>query len=205
MIASAANAAPNMEDDSRLVQQVLAGNDAAFEQLVHRHSRKVARIAGSYFSSRENVEDLVQDVFLKVYQSLDRFRLGEPFEPWLIRITINACYDELRKIRKRREFSLTPPSEEEGQWMEENLNSLRSSPKDPEEQHLVKMVVGRMLDRLPPKDRAALTLRGEGFSLREIGEALGCSMQAANLRLFRARRSLLKTLREARIVATKRK
>jgi RNA polymerase sigma-70 factor, ECF subfamily len=203
MIASAATL--NMEEDSRLVQQVLAGENAAFEQLVQRHTRKVARIAGSYFSNRDNVEDLVQDVFLKVYQSLDRFRLGEPFEPWLIRITINACYDELRKIRKRREYSLTPPSEEEGQWIEESLHSLRLSPRNPEEQHLVKLVVGRLLDRLPPKDRAALMLRGEGFSLREIGEALGCSMQAANLRLFRARRNLLKTLREARIVAAKRK
>jgi RNA polymerase sigma-70 factor, ECF subfamily len=194
-----------MEEDSRLVQQVLEGNDAAFEQLVHRHSRKVARITGSYFSSRENVEDLVQEVFLKVFQSLDRFRLGEPFEPWLIRITINACYDELRKIRKRREYSMTPPSDEEGQWIEESIHSLRASPKNPEEQHLVRLVVSRILDRLPPKDRAALMLRGEGFSLREIGDALGCSMQAANLRLFRARRSLLKTLRDARIIGAKRK
>jgi RNA polymerase sigma-70 factor, ECF subfamily len=194
-----------MEEDSRLVQQVLEGNEAAFEQLVHRHSRKVARITGSYFSSRENVEDLVQEVFLKVFQSLDRFRLGEPFEPWLIRITINACYDELRKIRKRREYSMTPPSDEEGQWIEESIHSLRASPKNPEEQHMVRLVVSRILDRLPPKDRAALMLRGEGFSLREIGDALGCSMQAANLRLFRARRSLLKTLRDARIIGTKRK
>lgn len=194
-----------MEEDSRLVQQVLEGNEAAFEQLVHRHSRKVARITGSYFSSRENVEDLVQEVFLKVFQSLDRFRLGEPFEPWLIRITINACYDELRKIRKRREYSMTPPSDEEGQWVEESIHSLRASPKNPEEQHMVRLVVSRILDRLPPKDRAALMLRGEGFSLREIGDALGCSMQAANLRLFRARRSLLKTLRDARIIGTKRK
>jgi RNA polymerase sigma-70 factor, ECF subfamily len=194
-----------MEEDSRLVQLVLEGDNAAFEQLVQRHSRKVARVAGSYFSNRENVEDLVQEVFLKVYQSLDRFRLGEPFEPWLIRITINACYDELRKIRKRREYSLTPPSDEEGQWIEESIHSLRSSPKNPEEQHMVRLVVGRILDRLPPKDRAALMLRGEGFSLKEIGNALGCSMQAANLRLFRARKSLLKTLREARIIGTKRK
>ena len=194
-----------MEEDSRLVQLVLEGDNAAFEQLVQRHSRKVARVAGSYFSNRENVEDLVQEVFLKVYQSLDRFRLGEPFEPWLIRITINACYDELRKVRKRREYSLTPPSDEEGQWIEESIHSLRSSPKNPEEQHMVRLVMGRILDRLPPKDRAALMLRGEGFSLKEIGDALGCSMQAANLRLFRARKSLLKTLREARIMGTKRK
>ena len=196
---------PDMEEDSRLVQLVLEGDDSAFEQLVQRHSRKVARVAGSYFSNRESVEDLVQDVFLKVYQSLDRFRLGEPFEPWLIRITINACYDELRKIRKRREYSLTPPSDEEGQWIEESIHSLRMSPKNPEEQHIVRLVVGRILDRLPPKDRAALMLRGEGFSLKEIGDALGCSMQAANLRLFRARKSLLKTLREARIMGSKRK
>jgi RNA polymerase sigma-70 factor (ECF subfamily) len=194
-----------MEEDSRLVQRVLEGDDAAFEQLVQRHSRKVARISGSYFSSRENVEDLVQEVFLKVYQSLNRFRLGEPFEPWLIRITINACYDELRKIRKRREYSITPASDEEGQWIEESIHSLRASPRDPEEQHLVRLVVSRILARLPPKDRAALMLRGEGFSLREIGDALGCSMQAANLRLFRARKSLLKTLRDARIIGTKRK
>ena len=100
---------------------------------------------------------------------------------------------------------MTPPSDEEGQWIEESIHSLRLSPRNPEEQHMVRLVVARILDRLPPKDRAALMLRGEGFSLKEIGDALGCSMQAANLRLFRARKSLLKTLREARIMGSKRK
>lgn len=192
-----------MEDDSRLVLQAREGDDEAFEKLVKRHSRKVAKIAGSFFGARENVEDILQEVFLKVYKSLHRFKLDQPFEPWIIRITINACYDELRKIRKRREFSSTAPSEEEGQWFEELLHSSRSSLRSPEEDHVVRLVLGRVLDQMPVKDRATLILRGEGSSLREIGEVLGCSMQAANLRLFRARRSMLRILRELRIVASK--
>lgn len=190
-----------MDDDSSLVLRARDGDDAAFEILVKRHSRKVAKIAGSFFNARENVEDLLQEVFLKVYQSLDRFKLDQPFEPWLIRITINACYDELRKVRKRRELSPTPPSDEDGQWLEELYESSRTDLRSPEEDHLTRLVLTQVLEKLPPKDRAALTLRGQGCSLKEIADVLGCSMQAANLRLFRARRNMLKTLRELRIVA----
>lgn len=176
------------EEEAHLVQQAQGGDHRAFEALVRLHDRRVFALIGSFLRRRQDVEDLAQEVFLKAYLAIGRFRPGAPFGPWLHRIAVNACYDHLRKIRRRPELALDDLGEREKRDLSAGIESGdRLAARDLGE---------RILATLPPKDRLAITLREvQGFEIAEIASALGCSRPAAKVRLFRARRAMQGALR----------
>ena len=176
------------EEEARLIQQAQAGDHEAFEALVRLHDRRVFTLIGSFLRRRQDVEDLAQEVFLKAYLALGRFRPGAPFGPWLHRIAVNACYDHLRKMRRRPELALDDLGEREKRGLSAGIESGdRLAARD---------LAERILATLSPKDRLAITLREiHGFEIAEIASALGCSRPAAKVRLFRARRAMQGALR----------
>src|SRR5216117_4463380 len=91
-----------MNFDLELIVRAQAGNREAQESLVKAFSPMVFRLISRFFRSREDVEDLAQDVFLKVFTRIDQVRPEENFSGWLARVTVNTCYDELRKTRRRK-------------------------------------------------------------------------------------------------------
>src|SRR5687768_10253080 len=91
-----------MKVESELIARAQTGDGSAQEALVRQFSPMVFRLISRFFRSREDVEDLAQNVFLKVFARLDQVRPDENFPGWLSRVTINTCYDELRKIRRRK-------------------------------------------------------------------------------------------------------
>src|SRR5215469_749454 len=91
-----------MEFDRELIVRAQAGDRSAHEAIVSQFSAMVFRLISRFFRSREDVEDLAQDVFLKVFARIDQVRPDENFPGWLARVTVNACYDELRKTRRRK-------------------------------------------------------------------------------------------------------
>src|SRR6266487_6650861 len=91
-----------MNFDRELVVRAQAGDRVAHENLIRQFSPLVFRLITRYFRHREDVEDLAQDVFLKVFARIDQVRPDENFPGWLARVTVNACYDELRKTRRRK-------------------------------------------------------------------------------------------------------
>src|SRR5258705_5563992 len=91
-----------MEFDRELIVRAQAGDRSAYEAIVNQFSAMVFRLISRFFRSREDVEDLAQDVFLKVFARIDQIRPDENFPGWLSRVTINTCYDELRKTRRRK-------------------------------------------------------------------------------------------------------
>ena len=91
-----------MKVESELIRRAQLGNSNAQEELVRQLSPVVFRLISRFFRTREDVEDLAQAVFLKMFSSLDQVRPDENFPGWLSRVTVNTCYDELRKIRRRK-------------------------------------------------------------------------------------------------------
>src|SRR5207248_11370963 len=90
-----------MEFDRELIARAKAGDRSACETIVDQFAPMVFRLISRFFRTREDVEDLAQDVFLKVFSRIDQVRPDENFPGWLARVTVNNCYDELRKTRRR--------------------------------------------------------------------------------------------------------
>src|SRR6185436_2457926 len=94
---------PAAPTDEALVVETLAGEDDAFAELVRRHKRRVFGTASRFARDAHQLDDICQEVFLRAFRNLAKFRGDAPFEHWLARITVSACYDFLRKERRVRE------------------------------------------------------------------------------------------------------
>jgi RNA polymerase sigma-70 factor (ECF subfamily) len=181
--------------DDALVAAAGAGNEAAFEQLFERHRRRAARIAGRFFPQREQIEEIIQDSFTKVYLALGSYHgtHAASFQAWLTQIVVNSCYDQLRRARRRPEHSLDELEESEGHQLAAQLHSAGSNV----ENALVSRDLAiKLLARVSPEDRLVLTLLDvEGFSVAEISEMMNWSISKVKVRAQRARAHLRRVLR----------
>jgi RNA polymerase sigma-70 factor, ECF subfamily len=180
------------EQQADLIRQAQEGDRQAFEALLRLYERHVFAIIGSFLRRKQDAEDLAQDIFLKAYLAIRRFRLGAPFAPWLRRIAINTCYDHLRKTRRRSEVTFTDLGESERDVM--HILTEKGHPlagTESGDQVAARDLAERILAGLTPKDRLVITLREvHGLEITEIADALGCSRAAAKVRLWRARRAM---------------
>lgn len=158
---------PTAEDPlGALAGRVLAGDTEVFAELLARTEPRILGLAWRILGDRDLARDAAQEAYLRAFRSLGRFRQGEPFEPWLVRIAVNACYD---LARKRGPLPLPP----------EVLEGLATHPSthDAEEALLLRQrrdLVRRALAGLPEAERAALVLRDlEGYSTEETARILG--------------------------------
>src|ERR1700756_4416767 len=140
------------EEERDLVRQAQSGTEAAFEELIRRHQQRVLALVGSILRRREDVEDVAQQVFLKVYVSLKRFDLRAAFSTWLYKITVNECWDYLRK-RKVRPLAYEADLSEEQVSRLDGIASADRPPESPSERAEVKELLDWMLDKLPEQDR----------------------------------------------------
>src|SRR6202047_3268204 len=111
----AASKAAGAPDDRELVRRAQGGDKEAYEELVHRHQHRVFSVAGGILRRREDVEDIGQQVFLKAYFSIKRFDQRAAFSTWLYKITVNECWDLLRKKKVRPLVFEAELSEEQSQ------------------------------------------------------------------------------------------
>lgn len=173
-------------NDGVLVRRALEGDRGAFETLVRRYQRLVFRIVGGFLRNPADVEEVAQDVFVRAFLALRRFRPDAPFAPWIAQIATRASYDILRSRRRRAELAWEDLSAAERHAAEELAEGLK-----PGDQTAARDLAERALARLPPKDRQALMLAdAHGFTAGEVGQAMGCSALAVRLRLHRARRAM---------------
>jgi len=187
---------PYPDDDRDLVTKCQKGDTAAFEELVRKYQQTVFNLAYHYIGYREEVEDVAQKIFTKIYFSLPKFDVGRPFFPWLYRIAIIQCYDELRRIRRQKTHTFSELSADET-YSIENLISQNETPVIPDEDRQeMRALLRKVLGQLPDQQRMAIVLRDlEDIPYSRIAEILKCSEQAARLKVFRAR-TRLKTLLE---------
>jgi len=179
-------------DDLELVRAFQSGNEAAFDELVRRYRNAVAAFVIATLGRSSEVEDLSQEVFLRVHQALPRFKPDGSFPAWLYRITINLCRDEIRKKRLRRFFSLDD--------MEPSTSVFRDPSQSSDSatmEHEQQEVILGALEQVNEKYRTALILREyEDMSYEEIASTLGISEQAVKSRIFRAREHLRELLKD---------
>lgn len=177
----------NHDDDTALIRAAQGGNESAFEALVRRYQNQVASIIAATIGTRSGVDDLAQEVFIKVFRSLSRFEFTASFQAWLYRITVNVCLDELRKRKIRRYLALDTS---EGPSSERIVESGRSTDDDMLETEKRNVVLGA-LKKIPAPYRTAIVLREyEDLSYDEIARIMGISTQAVKTRIFRAREKL---------------
>lgn len=182
--------------DDALVAAAAVGNEEAFEQLFERHRRQVARIAGRFFAQRDQVEEIIQDTFTKVYLALHTYHGTHEasFKAWLAQITVNACYDHLRRARRRPEHTMGDLTENESQDFSIKLRAARS---DIEGALVSRDLALKLLARLSAEDRLVLTLLDvEGFSVAEISEMTSWSISKVKVRAHRARAHLRRIMRK---------
>jgi RNA polymerase sigma-70 factor (ECF subfamily) len=182
--------------DPELVARVRGGDDDAFEELFNRHRRRVSLIASRFFRQHEQIEEVLQESFTKAYFALGDFSNAQEasFAAWLARIAFNCCYDELRRLKRRPESSLSNISEEENAWIKEQLRA-EGAGDDVETAAIARDLAGKLLSRLSPEDRMVLVMLDvEGLSVSEIAKIYNWSSSKVKVRAHRARLSLRRVL-----------
>lgn len=190
LTAAKLSAAPSEIADDELVRLALAGDETAFACLFERYRRLVVHLVSRFFNRREEIEDLSQQSFTKIYFSLKDFRGGhdKSFSSWLARLTINSCYDELRRQRLRSENLFSDFSAQEREHFEQIT---AGNSKDTEKSLVAKDLAEKVLSHLDARERLALTLlHGEEFSVAEVAKIVGWSESNVKTRLFRCRNNL---------------
>ena len=177
--------------DFELIERARKGDDAAFNQVVAAYRKRILGTILRLISRQEDVEDVGQEVFLRLYFSLDQLRTPEVFEPWLYRLTVNAAYDYLRKQRRRQESRMADLSEEQVIMADAAAGGKVSDEAD--RRSKIREFVDELLGAVSEEDRILLTLKEvEGLSLKELEKVYNVNENAIKVRLFRARQRVLR-------------
>ena len=182
MLRAQSDQSPEALEIETLVRRTLAGDTAAFEQIVVRYERRVMSLSLRMLRAVDDAQDATQEVFLRAFKYIHRLDLQKPIEPWLMRMTVNACRDIARKkMRRHHNFSEIPVVDTDP----------KDEARDPyagfawEQQ---RQMLWRVLDGLPEKERMAVILRDvEGFSTSEVAEILGSSEGTVRSQICRGR------------------
>ncbi len=180
--------------DAELAELARDGDEPAFEELFLRHRRRVALIASRFFRERHQIEEVVQESFTKAFFALGEFtnRRDASFAAWLARISFNACYDELRRLKRRPEGALSELTEEEAAGLR---GRLRDGGGNAETAAVSRDLAAKLLARLSPEDRLVLVMLDvEGLSVAEIASLQGWTASKVKVRAHRARAHLRRVL-----------
>ena len=185
-------------NDKDLIAEVLKGSTESFEPLVIKYQSRIFALARRYARREDEVEDIVQTVFLKAYSKLSSYRGDAPFEHWLMRTATYTCYDFLRKHQRNREWNASDLSEEENDWFE-NIGEESTAETNRE---AASTLVNKLLEGLKPEDRHIITLLElEHQTVKEIAELTGLSESNVKVKAHRAREKMRSAL--ARIAPEK--
>jgi RNA polymerase sigma-70 factor (ECF subfamily) len=188
-----AEPAPTELSDAEVITAVLRGDTPRFEELITRYSPRLFATARRYARRESEVEDIVQEVWIKAFQKLAGFRGDAPFEHWLMRLAVRTCYDFLRGHQRSREATFTDLTTPENEWLE----GFFVAPEQVDhESSAARQLVQRALEMLSPPARLILTLLEiEDRSVKEISQLTGWSIALVKVRAFRARAEMKKCLR----------
>ena len=176
-----------MDEDKLYIELFLAGDKKAFEILVRKYQDRGLNIVYSLIGKDRESEDILQEVFLKVYRSLGSFKHRSQFSTWFYRIIVNTCYDFLR----RRKGIIN-----DTRFLEESVSPVESA-----KEALMKLendaLIQKAINGIPLRYRSAMVLKDiEGLSYIEISKVLGCSIGTVESKIYRARKFLKNGLLE---------
>src|SRR5579871_3803670 len=179
-------------DEADLVRRVQACDEIAFREIVDRYQSKVYSIIYGILRNRNDAEDIAQQVFAKIYFSITNFDFRSSLLTWIYKITVNECYDYLRKKRVRKLVYESDFSEEDSQRMQ-NIDTATAQTPAVDTQLAQRDLVVKLLDKLSNDDRSLLLLKEvEGHSVEELSQMTGMNENTIKVKLFRARQKLLK-------------
>ena len=190
-----AEAPPNRSRDweTALVRNCQSGDPEAFRLLVERYQGRVFSIAHTLVRSRQDVEDIAQQVFTKVYFRIRDFDLRAALITWIYKITINECYNHLRKHRPHRMVCVAEMTEAEAHQME---NTPAADPSPQRRAELAQMV-SLLLGKVSQEERLLLLMKEvEGYSIEDLARLFAYNENTVKVKLFRARRKLAKLARK---------
>jgi RNA polymerase sigma-70 factor (ECF subfamily) len=182
--------------DLELVEKARGGDAAAFNQIVLAYRRRVLGTVSRLIGRPEDVEDVAQEVFVRLYHSFDQLRSAEVFEPWLYRLTMNASYDYLRRIKRRGELRMADLSEQQVLVADSQAGS--KVEQDSAQKTKARDFMDALFRSVSEQDRILLTLKEvEGLSLKELEQIYNVGENVLKVRLFRARQRVLKAYQNA--------
>jgi len=174
-----------------LIEKAKNGDDGAFNQVVQAYRKRILGTIARLIGKPEDVEDVGQEVFLRLYFSLDQLRAAEVFEPWLYRLTVNAAYDYLRRQKRRHEHRMSDLSEQQVIMADASAGGKQKAEED--RRIKVREMVESLLGKVSDEDRILLMMKEvEGLSLKELEKIYNVNENALKVRLFRARQRVLK-------------
>ncbi len=184
------------EVDQQLVERAQRGDKYAFELLVIKYQRRLARLISRFVRDAAEVDDVTQEAFIKSYRALSAFRGESAFYTWLYRIGINTAKNYLLALKRRAPTSTSFNAEDAEGFEDAGLLQEVSTPENELMSKQVVEVVNSSLQELPDDLRTALTLREiEGLSYEEIASVMNCPIGTVRSRIFRAREAISANLR----------
>jgi RNA polymerase sigma-70 factor, ECF subfamily len=184
------------EVDQLLVERAQRGDKHAFELLVLKYQRKLARLLSRFIRDQAEIEDVAQEAFIKAYRALPSFRGESAFYTWLYRIGINTAKNYLVALGRRAPTTTEFDSDEAENF--EDADQLRdiNTPESELSTKQIAQTVNQAMDALPEELRTAITLREiEGLSYEEIAGIMNCPIGTVRSRIFRAREAIAEKLR----------
>jgi RNA polymerase sigma-70 factor (ECF subfamily) len=184
------------EIDRQLVERAQRGDKRAFELLVEKYQRKLARLLSRFIRDPAEVEDVTQEAFIKAYRALPAFRGDSAFYTWLYRIGINTAKNYLMAMGRRAPTSTEVEAEEaEGFEEAEQLRDI-NTPESLLLSNEIAETVNSTIEKLPEELRTAIQLREiEGMSYEDIAQVMNCPIGTVRSRIFRAREAIAQQLR----------
>ena len=174
--------------DEILITLFQSGDDGAFRQLVERYAQRVRNLIYSIFNDSSVVDDIAQEVFIRVYEGLPKFRFESSFYTWLYRIAVNKSRDEMRKRKAKRFLSLHA-------MLESPNSEIHSKLRVHQDDTSAQEIVAKGLRQLPDKFRIPIILKDiDGMSYEEMAEIMQCEIGTVKSRLSRARGMMRKIL-----------
>lgn len=173
------------------ITRAQSGDDEAFSEIIRVYRKRILGTVYRMISRGDDVEDVGQEVFVRLYDSIRQLRTPQVFEPWLYRLTVNACYDYLRRKRREVDIRMADLSEEQVVAIDAALSGRRAIEDSHKEgaKELLEAVLGRVSE----EDRLLLVLKEiEGLSLKELSTVYKVNTNVLKVRLFRARKRALK-------------
>lgn len=179
-----------VSDDAECIDRVLRGDIERFSELIARHQRHVLKIVQGHVPA-DRVPEVAHDVFVRAYTGLSQYAGTVPFEHWLSRLSVRACYDFWRAHR-RREVPVSGLTDDQVGWLDRALADASSQEfRDRADRQDALEVLEWALAQLSPEHRLVLTLVSlEGRSVREAADLLGWTAVNVKVRCYRARQAL---------------
>ena len=179
-------------EEAALVRRVQAGDEIAFREIVDRYQSKVFSIIYGILRNHNDAEDIAQQVFAKVYFSVRNFDFRSSLLTWIYKITVNECYDYLRKKRVRKLVYESDFTEEDAQRME--ASDLAIDAAAPVDERLAQRdLLTKLLSKISKDDRSLILLKEvEGHSVEELAQMTGMNENTIKVKLFRTRQKLVK-------------